>query len=250
MSPILHDRIPYDTSARRLPGVSPLDPADWILRDEVFAAQMALRDRLILTRRNAVLAMTGAAEEAAQELLDVVLAHVRADPGYRCGDARIRRPDGVEVTIDRTDPMGTAGRLVQDDLCVMQKPEGGAEHVLTAAVLCFPAGWTLSEKIGRPLNRIHRPVPEYDGDIAKRVQRLFDGVQAGRPLWRFNALRYVDPSLFQPRHEGEQKYGAEKDQAYLRSERQTILRLPHSAAVVFGIHTFVVPLASAQNIDR
>ena len=66
----------------------------------------------------------------------------------------------MTVAIDRGDPMGTLGHLVQEDLCLMEKR--GEEHVLTAAVLCFPASWRLADKIGRPLEAIHVPVPEYD----------------------------------------------------------------------------------------
>ena len=32
---------------RKLPGIQPLDPADWLLRDEAFNAQMAYRDQLL-----------------------------------------------------------------------------------------------------------------------------------------------------------------------------------------------------------
>ena len=129
----------------------------------------------------------------------------------------------------------------------MQKPEGAEEHVLTGATLCFPAGWMLAEKLGRPLMRIHKPVAAYDEGLARRVQRLFDCVRVGQPLWRFNALRYADPMLFQPRHEGVPKYGTGQEQRFTRSERQTILRLPRTGAVVFGIHTFVVRLADQKN---
>ncbi|WP_407493565.1 heme-dependent oxidative N-demethylase family protein [Pseudooceanicola sp. MF1-13] len=240
MSLILHDRIPYDTGEKSLPGIAPLDPADWVIRDEVFAQQMALRDQLITTRRDEVIALTDAGRAAAEELLQAVLDDLAGDEGYLIDADIVQRPDGVRVTLDRNDPLGALGRLVQQDFCLLQKPDGGDEHVLTGAVLCFPAGWMLAQKIDRPLIRIHVPVPSYDDDIARRVQRLFDGVQVGRPLWRYNALGYVDPALFQPRAEGVPKYGDEGQQRFIRSERQTILRLPQTRAVVFGIHTFVV----------
>jgi len=240
MTEILQHAIPYDvTDQRRLPGIQPLTPQDWLLRDDAFAAQMAYRDRLLAERRADVVALDEGARPAALELLDLVLA--RAYPG---AGAQVIRPDGVTVTIDRSDPMATLGRLVQQDFCILEKPAGAAEHVLTAAVLCFPANWTLAEKFMRPLTRIHVPVPEYDANIAARVQRLFDGVQPDRPLWRFNALWYDDPELHQPRREADtrpHRRAAAVD--YLRSERQSLLRLPQSRAVVFGIHTFVLARA-------
>ena len=226
---ILQSRLPYDVSgADRLPGVQALDPAQWLIRDEAFAGQMAYRDALISTRRDDVLALRPEAEAAARELLSLVLAEAYPDVATN----QVRRADGRVVTIDDTDPMATLGRIVQEDFCILQKQQD--EHALTGAILCFPANWRLAEKIGRGLVGIHDPVDPYDDNIARRVQRLFDGVQVGRPLWRCNALRYDDPDLFQPNRV------APRHGRYLRSERQTLRRLPDTRAVVFGIHTFVL----------
>lgn len=236
MTPPLQSTLPYDPFTRpRLPGVQPLEIGNWLIRDEAFAAQMALRDRLLAERRGEVVALDDGAREAADELLGLVLS--LAYPGAKdC----VMRPDGVAVPVDRADPLGTLGRLVQEDLCLLQKR--GDEHVLTGAVLCFPASWMLAEKFQRPLVRIHAPVPPYDANIAARVQRLFDGVRPERPLWRFNALWYEDPALFQPRSEAAPRPARRAETAaFFRSERQSILRLPDSGAVVFSIHTFVIP---------
>jgi hypothetical protein len=235
----LQNDIPYDvTAAHGLPGIAPLVLADWLWVDDAHAAQMAERARLLAERREAVLAVTPEGEAAAQELLGFVVSWL-ADhaPKYRVGTSEVERPDGVVVALDRDDPMGTLGHLVQEDLCLMEKR--GPEHRLTAAVLCFPASWRLSDKIGRPLTDIHVPVPEYDDGIARRVQRLFDGVQVGRPLWRFNALRYQDPALFQPLKRQVSRADDPAGGRYLRSERQCVLRLPETQACVFSIHTFV-----------
>ncbi|MGV6847616.1 MAG: heme-dependent oxidative N-demethylase family protein [Marinibacterium sp.] len=237
MTAICQTRLPYDPRpGAGLPGVRPMDMADWLVRDEAFAAQMAERDRLLRERRADVLAMDHAARLAAEELLDLVL-----DQAYRGSGPAVQRPDGVSVDIDRGDPMGTLGRLVQEDLCILEKRQPG-EHVLTAAVLCFPASWRLDEKFRRPLTRIHAPVADYDDNIARRVQRLFDGIRPGRPLWRFNALLYEKPDLFQPLGEGDLRPHRETPaRTYFRSERQCLVRLPVSGAVVFSIHTYVIP---------
>ncbi|MGY6412153.1 MAG: heme-dependent oxidative N-demethylase family protein [Alkalilacustris sp.] len=223
---------------RRLPGIQPLDPDDWLRVDDAFAGQMAQRDRLIARRGAEVHALLPAAEPAAVELLDVVLGQLRRDPRYAVGRGVVRRPDGVEVVLDPARPLLTLGRLVQADLCLMEG--AGAEHVLTGAILCFPAGWTLAEKIGRPLLRIHAPVAEYDAQLAARVQRLFDGIQPGRPLWRANVLAYASPELFAPRSEADPRPRPDGPADYIRSERQCLLRLPESRAVVFSIHTAMV----------
>lgn len=241
-----------DPRLARLPGTLPLDPSDWLRRDEAYAGQMALRDLLIATRTPEVHALLPQARAAADELYQTVLARL-APLGFGLGPTSIRRPDGVEVALDPTQPLATLGRLVQEDLCLME--EGGphgypGEHVLTGAILCFPASWTLSEKIGRPLVRIHAPVPPYDDDIARRVQRLFDGIRPDRPLWRMNANPYMSPDLFHPRREADPRPKPRGPAPYLRSERQCLLRLPDTGAVVFSIHTYVVAMESLPEAAR
>ena len=235
MTTPLQKTLPYDPVAQRaLPGIQPLPPDEWLIIDEAYAGQMALRDALLADHRDKVLALDDSAREAALEMLDMVLE--RAYPG--AGDS-VTRPDGVTVPINRDDPLGTIGRLIQEDVNILQKQ--GDEHVLTGGVMCFPASWTLSEKFMRPMVRIHKPVTDYDENIAKRVQRLFDGIRPGKPLWRFNVLGYHDPALHQPRTEDAPRNKKSTQPAgYLRSERQVMMRLPRTGAVAFIIHTYVI----------
>lgn len=242
MREILQTSIPYDAlSSHRLPGIGPIGDEGWLHLDEAFAEQMAYRDELLSRKRDKVVALDEQARPAALELLDEVLKQVY--PGQA---DQVQRRDGVAVSIDRDDPLGTLGRIVQEDFCILQKT--GDEHVLTGAVLCFPASWTLSEKFMRPLIGIHETVDSYDAPLAKRVQRLFDGVKPGRPMWRFNALWYADPDLHQPRSVHDRRDVPAPELAnYFRSERQCILRLPQSNAVVFSIHTYILARRDVPN---
>lgn len=243
--PILQTCVPDEMArARALPGVAPCGARDWLRMDEAYAAQMARRVGLINGQRDAVVWMDAAALPAALELLDAVL-ELLPDLGFEVVDDQVTCPDGRKVCVSRTDPLGCLGAIVQEDLCLMEKR--GDEHVLTGAVLCFPASWLLAEKIGRPLSAIHDPVDEYDQNLATRVQRLFDGVQAGRPLWRMNQLWYADAELHQPRSITAPRAieDGPEGAAYYRSERQCILRLPETQAVVFSIHTYVLDAVDA-----
>ena len=237
-----------DPRTARLPGILPIEGDDWLRVDDAFAAQMAERARLIAERPEVVHGLLETGRPAAKELYAVVLARLARTEGYRVGAASVLRPDGVEVALDADMPMKTLGILVQEDLCLMEKQ--GDEHVLTGAILCFPASWWLTEKLGRPLLGIHIPVPSYDPDIAKRVQRLFDAIRPEQPLWRANALVYRDPTLHQPRHEADPRVDR-RGGSYVRSERQCLLRLPETRAVVFSIHTYVVDITtlSPEELD-
>lgn len=237
MSQILQSCLSFapwvDPRTRRLPGVIPVTLADWLEVDDAYAGQMALRDDLIVTRPEQVVALDETARPAAEELFDLVMDTL--PEGFIPG-ATIRRPDGVEIVPDRARPLETLGRLVQEDLCLMREgPEG---HTLVGAVLCFPAGWTLGEKFGRPMMGIHRPVAIYTEDIGARVQRLMDGVQPGRPLMRGTA-HHSNAPLHNPRTEAMGR-APDGDLPFIRVERQVLLRLPLTRLVCFSIHTYVV----------
>ena len=226
-----------EPGGRKLPGVQPLRDSSWLVVDDAFAGQMRLRDDLIGGLQADVYAQEPSAEAAAQECLDHVLEACAANPAYDVGSRRVYRPDGVKVVISRERPLLTIGRLIQEDICILQKR--GSEHVLTGAMLCFPSHWTLSEKIGRPLSRIHVPVASYDDDIARRVQRLFEGIKVGQPMWRANILPHAAGVLHHPKREAEPDPSDGKPLTFLRSERQVMTRLPESDAVIFSIHTYI-----------
>ena len=74
MSVILQKSIPFDASSEKpLPGISPLDPDQWLMIDDAYAAQMALRQELITTKRDQVIGIDPAALPAARELLGQVV---------------------------------------------------------------------------------------------------------------------------------------------------------------------------------
>ena len=229
---------------KRLPGMRPVSTDEWLVRDEVFAAQMAYRDWLVAHERERVLAE--GASQVATEARDLVLRTIAADPGYAIDGDRVTRPDGVQIDLGADTPIATMARLAQEDICILEKQ--GDEHVLTAAALCFPASWSLAEKRDRPLMRIHAPVARYDANIGKRVQRLFDALSHDRVLMRGNYLTYADADLFQPRREDARR--SDTSFNFLRVERQTLRKLPQSGAILFSIHSYVLPAARIADADR
>lgn len=244
---ILQTVLPEDMrTSRKLPGIQPVT-GDWLRVDEAYGGQMAERRALLKEKCGDVLACPAGAGAAAAELFELVLDALPG-LGFEVGAEAVRCPDGVEVPLDRGDPLGTLGALVQCDLCLLHKPEGAEEHLLGAAVLCFPAGWTLAEKIGKPMMRIHQPVTVYDEELGRRVQRMLDGVRPGRPIWRFNQLFYEHANLYAPRSEAvpPQQRAVPADKPYYRSERQTLLRLPQTDWVLFAIHTYLLTRADAE----
>jgi hypothetical protein len=233
-------------------GLKALDLREWILIDDQFATQLAERRRLLAEQRDQVLAALPEAADGQREVLALLLDHLPA----RFPEVYRRKPGalanlatGERFLLDAfaEAPLELAGRLVQEDLCLMGKASDG--YRLIAAVLCFPAHWRLADKLGRPLGAIHEPVPGFAERLAAPVDRFFATIRVERPVWRANWSVVDTPELFLPpehrRHAPSicaERAGA---QLWLRVERQTLRRLPRSGHVLFTIHTYVEPLAAA-----
>jgi len=239
----LLDHAPYALFAEprtaRAPGLMPLAGQPLIVVLPDYAAQMAMRARLIAAWRAVVHALLPEAAAPARELFDTVLAAAAAHPGFVREGGDWARPDGVRVAPQREDPLAGLGLLVAEDWCLMLADAASGEYRLAGAVLCFPSRWSLAEKLGQPLTAIHGPVPDYDATLARRVNRVFEALRPGRGLWRVNWL--VHPSA-EPHLPGKDAPGVEDGRLYLRTERQTLIRLPETGAVAFGIKTSICPL--------
>ena len=219
---ILNSHLPIkawlDPQTARLPGVRPVAIEDWLIKSDRYDAQMAYRRELIETRREAVFQFLEGTEPACEELRN-----------------------SMDVPPSEEHPLIDCAINAQEDFCILQKQ--GDEHILTAAVMCFPSSRDVREKIGRSIDSIHGPVPEF-ADVSHTVERMLSAIRVEQPLGRANFLIYTDPELHQPRGEGITKPIAPKAPRYIRVERQTFRRLRETLAVVFAIHTYVVPESS------
>ena len=251
-APILHSSLPLrpweGPQGLRLPGVSPVPQQDWLVQDEVFAAQMAYRDELVATRGEDVIGLEEGAGDIARELMDEVLAALARSEGYSVSETHVHRPDDCEVTLDVNRPLQTCGRLVQEDLLLLRQE--GQAHRLVGGVVCFPALWRLDEKLGRSLLSVHAPVATYTEDLSGRVERILVAVRPGQVLMRTNLLIYENPDLHQPATEGTTKPLLPGSPRYVRVQRQPFRRLPRTRAVVFGIHTYLVDAADLSTSER
>ena len=212
-------------------GLHALDLDDWLWPDEDRQAEVGLRRELLSERLDEVHAMLPGSAPAAAETLALVAHWLRR-----------RAPLLLDETVLGDPlPLRAAGRLVQEDLCVMERDADGA-YRLTAAVLCFPAHWRLREKLGRPLDAIHAQVPGFARHLAPPVARVLAGLTVERPVWRANWSVVESPTLFHP-HERPRLADLTAENAgarlWLRVERQTLRRLPCSSAVLFTIRTLV-----------
>jgi hypothetical protein len=197
----------------------------WLVRDDDHDRDLALKAQLLRERPREVFAALDTEEVSAGS------AEVRTLVAAASGG----RPDPV------LHPLDAAGRLVQEDLCLLVLRDG-APH-LDAASLCFPSYWRLADKLGRPLADVHGPVAHYADELAAKVDRFLQRLRPDRPVVRRNWSIHDDPSYFLPDPTPPHPVDP-PDGLWLRSERQTLRRLAAVPAVLFTIRTQQVPLAT------
>ena len=244
--------LPFEGGRFRLAmGLMPLPSAEWIEIDHRFSADLAAKHALLQARHADVFAALPEADGASAELLALLarhLPHHHPAAFRRAGDQLVVRATAEtwDVAQPALHPLDLAGRLVQEDLCLLLA-EGGP-YRLVAASLCSPARWRLADKIGQPLGAIHDPVPGYGAKLAAPVERFFALLKPGKLVWRLNWGIVDDPAPFQPvAREAAAPVTADNagERLWLRVERQTLQRLPATGAVVFTIRTHITGLAAA-----
>jgi hypothetical protein len=216
-------------------GLHALAPGDLLDRTPDALAQIPRRRELLSARTAEVSLALGPSLPAQREAAAVIRRHLGADDLEASGDA----------TGAATGPLAAVGALVAEDLCLMEAHDDG--YRLTAGVLCFPLHWSLREKLGRPVDMIHGPVPGFSERLATPVARFFKSLNAARPVWRANWSLVDTTELFlPPAHRGTASAFDPSDPGgtlWLRTERQTLRRLPETGAILFTIRTAIEALA-------
>ena len=218
-------------------GLRALDVAQWIEIDDSYATEIEQKQILYREHPNQIFATMPEGLAGSIETLELVSEHIE----------KINPKLQTEPVDPDLHPLHSASLLVQEDLCVMSRMDG--QWKLTAASVCFPSRWDLTEKIGASLREIHAPVPHYEERIGQATDTMFDKFEVERPVWRINWTILDNPELFQP-----QSIHRELDpdllldefaqKIFFRIERQTLRVLPKSGDVLFTIRTYVDSLSS------
>ncbi len=202
-------------------GLKPIPESKWLLPDTEEEAWLPGKRIIMATRpHDTVLGDTDG--EHARELLSLI--------GEALGDSPHHSWDNA---------LEAAASLVSDDLCLLEQDDEG-DWILTAAVVAAPTYWWPDEQIGRSLFGLHHPVPGGDPHLARRINRVFDNLQPGKVLERFNWTVQAEGTRHTPERPGAE--GITPEQLFLRVERQTIRKLPETEAICFTIRVCMDPL--------
>ncbi len=118
------------------------------------------------------------------------------------------------------------------------------ELKLLCGCVCFPSSWALEEKIGLPIAQIHEVVPALNANIGRQIQTFLEKLKPGafwlRSNWGLSRTpeRNQHPSRNLPRLDASVRL----DEVYFRVEEQSLMALPKSNGVLFGIRLKTIPL--------
>lgn len=179
-------------------------------------------------------------------------------------------PEGIQLTPEVEAPgaelaqmLGIEGGLPEcaaarhEDMCLLTLAPGDDQYRLIGAAVAWPSDWTPAEKLSLPLRALHAPIHGYEEQLASGVDNFMASLKPGAIYGRCNwfiagtdAMRWVpDPPSQAFAHVTAQNAG---ETLFVRSERQTLRRLPQTGAILFTIGVYVAPLGtlSHPNVER
>jgi hypothetical protein len=158
-------------------------------------------------------------------------------------------PAETEMFPDRSALARFLGEHWEPDYLILKR-EPSAIRLLCGCV-CFPSSWALEEKIGQRIEEIHGVVPDLNADIGRQIgtflQRLKPGVAWLRSNWGLSRSPELNqhPSRRTPRLDE----FASLDEVYFRVEEQSLVALPKSDGILFGIKLRIFPLRNYASTE-
>ena len=177
-------------------------------------------------------------------------------------------PEGIQTSSESEAPgaelaamLGLSGGLPEaaraqhEDMCLLTLREGEEQYRLVGAAVAWPSDWTPADKLGLPLRALHAPIQGYEEQLANGVDhfmtKLKPGAIYGRCNWFVAATgekRWVaGPPEQAFAHVTPENAG---ETLFVRSERQTLRRLPETGAILFTIGIYVSPLGELSHENQ
>lgn len=174
-------------------------------------------------------------------------------------------PEGVQLApeaaapgAELTETLGLGGGLPEaatahhEDMCLLTRREGEDVYRLVGAAVAWPSDWRPAEKMGLALTALHAPIQGYAEQLASGVDHFMDRLAAGPVYGRCNwfiaptsARRWIaQPPELAFAHVDADNAG---ETLFVRSERQTLRRLPETGAILFTIGAYVEPLGGLSD---
>lgn len=216
-------------------GLQPMPLSQWILVDEDLPQFLDHKLEQRILHKAMVYQALPESTRAQAEFHKVLRQHLVQNNNYRLNDIHGLANRKHSLTWDdRIKDLWHCSLWIQEDICLLENI--GKEYVLTAASVCSPSNWNMPSKVGQSVEMLHAPVPGYKKEMSDRVNKLLLGLKPNKPLQRLNWSIQMGGELFWRSDVSNHEDNVEK---YWRVERQTLIRLPNTKAIVFGIRVFL-----------
>lgn len=152
--------------------------------------------------------------------------------------------------------LGISGSLAEaalahhEDMCLLVKRPEDDQYRLIGAAVAWPSDWHPAEKLGLPLRALHAPIAGYEEQLATGVDRFMDTLKPGAIYGRCNwFVAATGKKRWLSKGEPKEQFAhvtAENagETLFVRSERQTLRRLPQTGAILFTIGIYVEPISA------
>lgn len=156
---------------------------------------------------------------------------------------------------DKADTLDGLAIQVQEDLAVLQIDEQGGNRLVYLNIN-MPSGWAPEDKLGKPFDVVHTPVPHIDPINAKQDSIAKLMVNATRGAVRFAWTITTDSALnHHPKRDRTVTHPTPlpahpPGEPLLRVERQVIWGFPEHQAALFTIRTYLYPFGMLDSKVR
>ena len=139
------------------------------------------------------------------------------------------------------------GGLWEADFLLM-KPDDEGVFRLHGGCVCFPSHWDLGEKLGRTMAEIHTPVPGLNETLGRQIDgfltRIIPGISWERANW--GLCRSPELNLHPSRALPRLDESVSLDEVFFRLEEQSLVALPGTRGILFGIRLVIRPLGEIK----
>ena len=251
-----------------------IDINNWFKMDELYDSEHAAKVAMANAPNSEdyVDYIDGVEDEAVVELLGIVVTYlVRRYPAMFQTDGhyvyiphlkekyRIRSPFDYH-------PLAIVGLLVMDDVYVLKKDPGDQYTLYVGAFslvsfgsrltknirrrgvfLACPSGWRLQQRLGWRLHQIHDAVPILREKLRKSMDRFFFNLKPSSAIMRNNLFIQPTGRIFHIEPFENKPKCTSIEQVHIRTEQQSLTRLPRSQANVFTVRTYLVPMTDLKS---
>lgn len=174
-------------------------------------------------------------------------------------------PEGIQLTPQAEAPgrelaamleiegaLPEAAHAVHEDLCLLTRSSDEEVFRLIGAAVAWPSDWHPKDKLGLPLRALHAPIAGYEEQLASGVDRFMETLRPGLIYGRCNwFIAPTGEGRWLAQGSPQEDFGHVTSEnagetLFVRSERQTLRRLPQTGAILFTIGIYVEPLGQLR----